>query len=432
MKIFIGIRREDKNIWESRTPLTPEQIKELSKDEHIGFIVQKSKTRAYSDNEYEKAGALVQEDLSPSSVVLAIKEIPIEFFQPKKTYIFFSHTIKGQKYNMPMLKRMMDLQCTLIDYEKIVDDKGRRLLFFGNYAGYAGMIDTLWALGQRLHWEGISTPFSTVKHCYKYKTLEKAKEAIKEIGLKIKKEGLSEKLCPLVVAFAGYGNVSRGAQEILNLMPFIEITPEELLDKKKNSSKNHIYKVVFKEEHMYKPKDKEAKFNLEHYYSFPENYESIFERYIPFITVLINCIYWDKKYPPILTKEYLKNLYKNSPVLRVVGDISCDINGAIECTVKPTSPSSPVFVYDPLEDKIADGYEGRGPVIMAIDNLPCELPLESSSYFGEILKNFVPEIARADYSVDFEECSLSSPIKNAVIVYQGKLTPNYNYLEKFL
>ena len=151
MKIFIGIRREDKNIWESRTPLTPEQIKELSKDEHIGFIVQKSKTRAYSDNEYEKAGALVQEDLSPSSVVLAIKEIPIEFFQPKKTYIFFSHTIKGQKYNMPMLKRMMDLQCTLIDYEKIVDDKGRRLLFFGNYAGYAGMIDTLWALGQRLH-----------------------------------------------------------------------------------------------------------------------------------------------------------------------------------------------------------------------------------------------------------------------------------------
>ncbi|PIV69931.1 MAG: hypothetical protein COS08_02885, partial [Euryarchaeota archaeon CG01_land_8_20_14_3_00_38_12] len=146
----VGIRREDKNIWERRTPIIPQHIKEL-KEKDIEFFVQPSKIRAFRDGEYVEAGANIQDSLNQCNVIFAVKEIPLDFFKKNKTYVFFSHTTKGQKHNMPMLKKMMELKCQLIDYEKIVDEKNRRLIFFGRYAGLAGMIDTLWALGQRLN-----------------------------------------------------------------------------------------------------------------------------------------------------------------------------------------------------------------------------------------------------------------------------------------
>ncbi len=118
------------------------------------------------------------EDLSPYPVIFAVKEMPLDFFEPGKTYAFFAHVIKGQPYNMPMLQRMLDLGCNLIDYEKVSDEKGRRLIFFGRHAGIAGMIETLWPLGQRLDWEGIPTPFSQLRHTYEYKDLVEAKEAV--------------------------------------------------------------------------------------------------------------------------------------------------------------------------------------------------------------------------------------------------------------
>ena len=158
MKNLIGIRREDKD-WESRAPLTPDHIKELSGKGDIAFVVQRAKKRAFPEEEYEKAGAKICDSLLECPVILGIKEIPSEFFEKGKTYLFFSHTIKGQDYNMAMLKKMMDMECNLIDYERIVNEAGKRLLFFGNYAGLAGMVDTLWALGKRFEWEGIKTPF---------------------------------------------------------------------------------------------------------------------------------------------------------------------------------------------------------------------------------------------------------------------------------
>lgn len=427
MKTLIGLRREDKNIWEKRIALTPDQLRELSVDGSIGCIVQPSAIRAFSDSEFEQAGITVQEDLSPCKVIIAIKEIPLNFFERNKTYLFFSHTVKGQSYNMPMLKKIMDMSCQLIDYEKVIDENSRRMLFFGKEAGYAGMFESLYALGKRLAVKNIKNPFSELKQCYEYGNLAKLKSAVNDIALKIKRQGLPEAICPLTCGFAGYGNVSRGAQEIFDLLPFIEIGPGELLSKKLDS-KDHLYKIVFKEEHMVKSKT--GTFELSDYYNYPEKYESIFENYIPLLTMLINCIYWDKKYPRLVTKHYLKT--HGDHKLLVIGDISCDINGAVECTVKSTVADKSIYVYDPVNENILDGVEGDGIAVMAIDNLPGTLPLEASRDFGEKLKKFIPEIALADYSVDFEHCNLSPPIKNAMIVYQGKLTPKYKYLEKFL
>lgn len=434
MSKSIGIRKEDKNRWERRTPLIPQHIRELKQKEQFNFTVQSSKIRTYPDQEYASAGANIAEDLKDCDLVFGIKEMPKEFFQPKKTYIFFAHVIKGQSQNMPMLKTMLELGCNLIDYEKVADENGKRLIFFGYHAGLAGMIDTLWALGNRLESEGIINPFQAIRQTIDYEDLNQAKQAISEVGKKIAEDGLDASLLPLVCGITGYGNVSQGAQEIFDLLPFEEIKPKELFElfAKKNFSKNQLYKIVFREEDMVEPIAKTDVFQLPDYYTHPEKFRSVFERYIPYLTSLVNCIYWDNRYPRLVTKDFLKLVFKSEPRLRVIGDISCDIEGSIEATVKATSPDNPVFVYDPLTNRAFNGVVGKGPVIMAIDNLPCEIPKDASVYFSNILKPFVPAIAQADFSTSFERCDLPPEIKKGVIVYQGELTPDYKYIEKYL
>jgi len=432
MSYTLGIRREDKNKWERRVPVTPEHVKELKEKYDVETIIQPSQIRVFTDEEYESRGANVNEDLSSSPVVLAVKEIPIDFFEPRKTYAFFSHTIKGQKYNMPMLKKMMALECNLIDYEKITDENGRRLIFFGKFAGLAGMIDTLWAFGQKMESKDIKTPFSEVKQTVDYKDLDEAKLHLKEIGKKIGQDGFPDSLVPFVVGFAGYGNVAKGAQEVLDVLPVEEVSPKQLTEIFENPSNKIVYKVVFKEEDMVKPISDDKNFELQEYYKQPNLYQGVFDQFIPQLTILMNCIYWDKQYPRLITKDYLKKNYGENFKLQAVGDISVDINGAIEFTEKSTSPDHPEFIYDPLSDEIKDGHQGDGIVVMAVDNLPCEVPKESSREFSDSLLRFIPSIVTADFSADFESLSLPHEIKKAVILHHGKLTPDYQYINKFL
>jgi len=432
----IGIRREDKSRWERRVPVIPEHARKLREEHGVEVWLQPSKIRVFSDEEYIQAGACVWEGLSPCPVILAIKEIPPDFFEPGKTYVFFSHTIKGQPYNMPMLKKMLELGCTLIDYEKVTDERGRRLIFFGRHAGLAGMTDSLWALGQRLNWEGIPNPFAEIRQTYQYESLAEAQKDVVRVGEKIAAEGLPESITPLIIGIAGYGNVSRGVQEILSLLPILEIEPDEVeaVSMGVDYSRNHVYKVVFREEHTVEPISPADRFELQDYYDHPEKYRSQFEKYMPHLTVLMNCIYWDKMYPRLVTKSYLKRLFggEEQPRLRVIGDVSCDIEGAIECTLHCTEPDEPVFVYDPFADRAIPGYAGKGPVVLAVDILPSELPRESSADFSRVLLDYIPAIAKADYSVPFERLDLPPEIKRAVIAHRGELTPNYRYLEKFL
>jgi alpha-aminoadipic semialdehyde synthase len=431
MTVSIGIRREDKNEWERRTPLVPDDVREL-REHGVQVWVQPSPIRAFHADDYERAGAVVQEDLVGCPVVFAIKEIPPHLFRPGQTYVFFAHVIKGQEHNMPMLKRLLDLGCTLIEYEKIVDEKGRRVVFFGNYAGLAGMMDALWALGQRLAWEGIANPFQAMHLAHDYPNLDEAKSAVAALGQRIAREGLPDSLAPLVIGVAGYGNVAKGVQDILSLLPREDVAPADLPSL--TPARDRVYTVTVKEEHSVEPIAPGQPFELQDYYQHPEKYRGRFASYLPYLTVLMNAIYWDKKYPRLVTKADLRTLYSGPtpPRLRVIGDISCDIEGGIEATVHCTDAGHPVFVYDPVNGQAVDGWAGHGPVILAIDNLPGELPRESSTTFSHTLKPLVAAIAQADYTVSFEVLELPPLIKNAVIAYRGALTPNYQYLERFL
>ncbi|MCK4234867.1 hypothetical protein KAX75_10590 [candidate division WOR-3 bacterium] len=428
---IIGVRREDKSPWERRVPLVPQDVKRLFNEYHIKTLLQPSDIRIFPDKDYVDVGGEVKEDITDCPLVFAVKEIPIDFFSPHKTYIFFSHTVKGQSYNMLMLKRMMELKCNLIDYEKIEDRNGRRLIAFGRFAGIAGMMDTLWAFGKRLEWEGIKNPFLRIKRTYEYSKIEEVKNHLNQIGKDITEKGFDDVLSPLIFAITGYGNVSGGVQEILDCLPVEEIRPEEIpnID---SPSNRVIYKSVFKEKDMVESISGES-FNLTDYYEHPEKYRSRFHSFVHYLAIIINCIYWEEKYPRFVTKKYLKQLYESeSPRLKVIGDISCDIEGAIECTLHSTTPDCPIFTYDPFTQTAKDGCEGKGPVIMAIDNLPCEIPVESSIHFSNTLMRFIPDVVKADFSKSFENCNLPCEIKNGVILYGGELTDNFKYLEKYL
>lgn len=435
--MIIGIRREDKNRWERRVPLTPEDVGRLISEHGLQFHVQPSTTppvRIFADQAYADAGAEVREDLSGCDLVVGVKEMPLDFFRERQAYMFFSHTLKCQPFNMPMLKKMLDLGCTLFDYELISDNKDRRLVFFGRYAGLAGMIDSLSALGRRLEEEGIPNPFIAIKMAHEYGNLTEAKASVLEVGGKINAIGIDERITPLIVGFSGYGNVSEGAQEILDLMPVRTITPDELpwLRDGGNISRQHIYKVIFKEEHMVVPKASGAAFDLQHYYKSPEDYVPVFDRYTPHINVLINAIFWTDKYPRLVTIDFLRDLFslEKQPHLRVIGDISCDVDGSIECTVKATESDAPCYVFEPATGAVREGYAGAGPVIMAIDNLPCELPVESSEHFSASLRDFIAEFSNVALRSPGGLLDLSDPLKKSIIAYQGELLSPFMYLEE--
>lgn len=433
--MIIGIRRADKNKWERRVPLIPSDIKELKEKFGITAIIQPSEIRAFNDDEYIEAGAEVTEDINKADVIFDVKEIPLHFYRPNKTYIFFSHTIKGQAYNMPLLKKMMELKCSLIDYERIVDESNRRLIFFGKFAGIAGMVETLHSLGQKLKLKGLHTPFENIKKAYEYPSIQEAINHLKVISDQIKSVGLDVSVLPLVIGLAGYGNVSKGAQEILDIFPVKTLKTEELktIDHlPKNELKRNIFKVVFEEKDLVVPK--EGVFELQDYYNHPEKYSGKFEEYIPYLTVLVNCIFWTDKYPRLVTKEYLwsDDYRKSSKKMIIIGDISCDVDGAIEITYKATDPGNAFYTYLPDVDQYHDGIIKDGLTIMAVDNLPCEFPKDSSEEFSKVLKNFVPQIAKADFNKPFDELNLPLPIKKALILHKGELTKDYLYLNKLI
>lgn len=416
--------------------MIPSHVRELVQNHPLEIWIQPSSIRVFPDSDYVREGAKVEEDLSSCSVILAVKEIPLTFFERGKVYVFFSHTTKGQPHNMAMLKRMVELECSLIDYEKIVDEKGRRLLLFGKEAGQAGMIDTLWALGQRWLQHQRENPFTPIAQAFRYQSLVEAKEEVAKAGWAIAQRGLDPSFVPLVCGFAGYGHVSQGAQEIFDLLPFEEISPERVFSffEDKSYSSNRVYKIVFKEEHMVEPVSENQEFELQDYYEHPQKYKPVFESYLPYLTVLVNGIYWTPRYPRFVTKKFLKSLWEAGapPRLQVIGDISCDVDGSVECTVRATDLGNPVFVYDPIAEKAIDGFEGRGVVVMAVDNLPAEISLESSISFSQALKPFVPAMAQVDFSRDFAHCLLPDSVKGAVILYQGEFTPDYRYMKKFI
>jgi alpha-aminoadipic semialdehyde synthase len=434
MSNYIGIRQEDKYLLERRAPLTPRHVEWLVRHKKLDIIVESSNKRIFIDEEYRKAGARIEKDLKKCSVIFGVKEMPLSFFEPDKTYVFFSHVIKGQPCNMPMLRKMMELKCNLIEYEKVIDEQGKRLIFFGRYAGLAGMINSFWALGLRMKEYGFISNLLKIRQSHHYHSLKEAREDISAIGQRIAERGIPRELLPFVIGFTGYGNVSQGAQEICGLLPVKEISPEKLLKlrDRKNLPNNIIYKVVFHEEDLVENISGDP-FDLHDYYTNPRNYRSVFEKYVPHLSMLINCIYWDKRYPRLITQSYLKKLFSQGrPKLSVIGDISCDVQGSVECTLKTTEIDDPIYIFNPETGKLTMGHQGDGILVMAVDILPAELPRDASNGFGDILVSFVKPIADADFEDSFEDLDLPKAIKKGLILHRGELTPDFKYLAEFL
>ena len=429
----VGIRHEDKYDAERRVAITPRHAARLIREDGLEVVVQSSSKRVFSDEAFADAGARVQRDLKDCPVIFGVKEVPLEAFEPGKTYVFFSHVCKGQPYNMPMLKTMMNLGCSLVDYERIVDDHDRRLIFFGRFAGLAGMINTLWSAGLRLREMGVAdNPFTGLRQAHRYASLDEAKRAVAAAGSRIERDGMPPELRPFTLGFTGYGNVSKGAQEIAELLPIQELAPEALLrcDPGALDAGNRVFKIVFREEHLARRRDGDP-FDLQHYYQHPEQYENAFEPYIPRLSVLLNGIYWDVRYPRIVTRDFLARAFASGrPKLTVIGDVTCDPDGSIEITHKGTPIEDPVFVYNPFTREPRMGFAGEGLLVMAVDILPSELPRDASEAFGDALCEFVPSIAAADYAVPFDDLALPPPIKRAVVLLNGDLAPGYRHLEE--
>ncbi|MCP4663816.1 MAG: hypothetical protein GY856_51180 [bacterium] len=431
----IGLRLEDKNEWERRVALIPADVRKLT-DQGLEIHVERFPRRAFSDAEFEAAGAVVVDDLSDCDLVMGIKEMPVGSFRPGGAYLFFSHTIKGQPVNMKMLAELVEKRCTLLDFETVVDEAGRRLLFFGRYAGLAGMIDTLWTFGRRLQALGHPTPLLELEPAHRYPDLEAAKSAVSAAGRRIAAEGLPELTAPAVIGFAGYGHVSQGAQEIFDLLPHLEVTADELAGfvETHGDLTNQFVKVVYKEKDLVEPTDAGREFDLQDYYDHGERYRSRFEPHLKLLTVLVNGVLWNARYPKLADADQLKELFAHAgpPRLLTVGDITCDIDGSLACTVRDTEPGDPVYLYQPETRETPSGFDGPGLAVMAVGNLPCELPRESSIAFSQALTPLMPAMAKAELEGDFEQAELPDPIRRSVILWQGEFTPNYGYMQDFL
>jgi alpha-aminoadipic semialdehyde synthase len=430
------IRAEDKNRWERRTPLVPEDLREIIDETGASAVVEKSDKRVFAEDQYAASGAGSCEGMADGDVILGVKEIPVEKILDNKTYVFFSHTVKGQKENMPLLQRIIDGGCTLIDYERITDEDGRRLIYFGPYAGQAGAIDILSLMGE--HWAaaGIDTPFAAVRRAHRYESVNAACAQIREIGGRIQKNGLPRHLCPFTIGVLGYGNVSGGAQQIFDCLPTERIAADEINDwvGRGRGNRHTVYLTVFKEQDLVRPKADGAVFDLQEYYDHPDRYESRFDRFLPSFTLLVNAVYWEKRYPRFVTWSALNRLAESTtpPKLCGIADISCDTCGSIECNIKSTDSDSPAYRVDPATGTVSNGHLGEGIVLLAVDNLPCELPRDSSAFFSSQLRPFVPGLLSADFDSSLEASGLPPEVKRAVIVYNGQLTGDYQYLNRYL
>ncbi|ESR66161.1 hypothetical protein CICLE_v10007313mg [Citrus x clementina] len=436
----VGILSESVNKWERRAPLTPSHCARLlhsgrDKSGVARIVVQPSTKRIHHDVLYEDVGCQISEDLSECGLVLGIKQPKLEMILPDRAYAFFSHTHKAQRENMPLLDKILAERVSLYDYELIVGDNGRRLLAFGKFAGRAGMIDFLHGLGQRYLSLGYSTPFLSLGASYMYSSLAAAKAAVISVGEEISTLGLPSGICPLVFIFTGSGNVSLGAQEIFKLLPHTFVEPSrlpELFGKAKDqhggASKRifQVYGCVVTSEDMVEHKDPTKGFDKADYYTHPEHYNPVFHKKIaPYASVIVNCMYWEQRFPRLLSTQQIQDLVRKGCPLVGISDITCDIGGSLEFVNRTTSIDSSFFRYDPLSDSYHDDLEGNGLVCQAVDTLPTEFAKEASQHFGDILLEFIGSLSS---TVDFTE--LPSHLRRACIAHGGALTTLYEYIPR--
>jgi len=450
MRNIIGLLRAGRSKrGEKRSAITPNEAKLIVNLGHK-LIVQSAthpdtgeEKRIFKDSDYKKAGAIISEDLSTADVIFGLKEVFHTRIIPGKAWYFFSHTHKGQIKNRPMLKKLIESKATLIDYELITDNQNDRLITAFTYnAGYAGMVDSLWTLGIRLKAAGIKNHFEEIPQAVDGQDLLSVKSVIKKVGSRIKTEGTPKQIAPVIVCFLGKGKTAFGAREILDILPYEDISINEVEDVFKNGSRKKVYALQLGTEEIYRLKknvnykvgeyeklQKRGKRNF--YMEHPEYFESNLDKILPFVTIIMNCIIWSNKYPRSITKLMMKNLWASNPTLKVIGDITCDPNGSIEFS-KETWIDDPVFIYNPFAESSKNGFTGTGIAVMAVTNLPCEFSADASIQFSNDLKPFLQKIIKANYKETLSDSNLPEEIKRAVILWKGNFTSKYSYMKKYI
>ncbi len=427
----IGILHETKNRFERRVPLVPEQIADLVRD-GIEVRVQRSPTRAFRDEEFSAVGATLVDDPTDCRVLVGVKEVKTTQVRPNQTVLCFSHTIKGQSHNMPLLEHFLREHATLIDYECIVDDAGVRQVAFGRYAGLAGAHETLWTLAHRLHALGRKTALVGLRHAVDYRDLADMTSSTARLLDQVRVEQRAAGLGPLVVAVTGEGRVSKGALEYFDLVGARRATVAECRSIALGEGPQDVPLVVLPiaDSAIYERAGGSI-FEFSDYVAHPEQYVCKGSMYLPLAHALVNGLYWDQRFPRLLDDSTLWRMYRNKTLPTVLGDVACDIRGGIEWTGLATQNDDPAFVYDPTEERASVGVGGDGVAIMSVDNLPTALPRDASVDFSRALAPFM----RAFFGASFANGSVADlplALRTAVVVACGHLTPRHADLARFI
>ncbi len=393
----IGLIKEGKIPADNRVSLTPAQCKWIHKNlDSVKIIVQSSSTRCFSDREFLMAGVEVKEDVTDCDILLGIKEVPVEELIPGKTYLFFSHTKKQQPRNQKLLRSILDKEITLIDYECLEHEDGQRIIGFGFFAGVVGAHNGMMAYGNR-------TGAYQLDRVYKQRSFRELIHTY--FGLKLPN---------VKIVVTGSGRVAHGVVEIMNLMEVVEVEPDEYLQK------NFSYPVYtqLKGADLYEHSISKN-YSREHFHLHPEEYQCRFLPYTNVSDILMNGVYWEKHFPRLFEKTDVQN---ENFRIQTIADIADDAGGSVPVNLGDQTIDDPIYGVDRKTFQKTAPYLPGSIDIMAVGNLPNELPRDASRYFGEqLIKYVLPDLVTGGSDI----------LTKATIVKNGKLTENFEYLREY-
>ena len=399
MDITFAVIKERKSPPDKRVVLTPNSCLSLLKSfSSAKILIESSDIRSFSDNDYRSIGMNVTNDITDADILIGVKEVPVEQLIPNKSYFFFSHTIKKQPYNRKLLKAILDKKITLYDHETLVDDNYNRLIGFGYYAGVVGAYNCIRTIGLKM----------------KVFNIDKASNLQGRTELNSTLKSIS--LPNIKIVLTGTGRVGQGAKEILDHMQIKQVNIYDFLSLNFDEP---VYVQLDVLDYVKKIDGSEStKFD---FFKNPSCYKSTFSKFTEIADVFIAGHFYGKGSPYFFNRKEAK-----SPnfKIKVVADISCDIDGPVACTIRPSTIESPIYGYNPQTESEVDFNSPGSIAVMAVDNLPCELPRDSSDGFGEV---FVNKIIPAFFNGDADGI-----LKRSKMTDNGKLTPNFSYLRKFV
>jgi saccharopine dehydrogenase (NAD+, L-lysine-forming) len=398
--IKIGIIKEEKVPVDHRVPITPAQAAQIQRDfPKVQIKVQSSSVRCYPDDDYRNEGIEIVSSVKDCDILMGVKEVPIPSLIEDKTYLFFSHTIKKQAYNRNLLRAVLDKKIRLIDYEALINEHGHRIVAFGRWAGIVGAYNAIWTYGKRYSLFAIKR----VHDCFDFADL--------------KSEYPKVKLPSIKIVVTGGGRVSKGAMEVLLAMNIKMVSPAAFIER--------VFDVpVFCQlntRDYCKHKEGES-FIRSSFYTSPEGYEGDFLKYAQVADVLIAGAYWDPSAPVLFERE---DVLKNNFKIRIIADITCDIQGSIPSTLRSSTIDDPIYDYNPSEDIVELPLTDEANItVMAVDNLPCELSRDASESFGdELINNVFPYLVGED---------ILGTIAKATVTEMGSLSDKYDYLKDYV